>query len=423
MAASHSAELGRLTTGDTGKSGIAQIKNPFARVGLQIADAIGGGLFPGIEQRLPGTEGHHDVLVRQAQRNVANDEAASATSAEDQLKAAQSQEQLAHAHSLENPPDKTENLGKTISTDQGIMQWNPASQRYDIPAGKQVEKPETVRPPVMDDQGNLWTMHPDGTATPVMANGKQLRGKQAEKAIAPEQQYLEEYQRLHPGSTVAQALHQYGIDTQRPQQSPQTLVFVPGAEGGMTAQVVHPGQTVAPGAVTAAGMSSQNVPTSSTRTMIEAAPKVLDLANQVGKLVDEQEKTLGPATSRWNEFMAGKVGAPNPEFTKLRTDVGLLTTLLMRMHVGARGGEYIMKEFKDMLDSGRQSPENMRAALQEIKSYAQDVAADRPTRIQPPAEGAPTQQKWEATATGKDGHQIGYRGGKWYDVQSGKAIQ
>jgi hypothetical protein len=31
--------------------------------------------------------------------------------------------------------------------------------------------------------------------------------------------------------------------------------------------------------------------------------------------------------------------------------------------------------------------------------------------------------QWEATATGKDGHQIGYRGGKWYDVQSGKAVQ
>ena len=32
-------------------------------------------------------------------------------------------------------------------------------------------------------------------------------------------------------------------------------------------------------------------------------------------------------------------------------------------------------------------------------------------------------EQWQATATGKDGHQIGYRGGKWYDTQSGKAIQ
>jgi hypothetical protein len=116
--------------------------------------------------------------------------------------------------------------------------------------------------------------------------------------------------------------------------------------------------------------------TSSTKTMTEAAPRVLELADRVTKLIDEQVKTLGPAGSRWNEFMAGKVGAPNPEFTKLRTNVGLLTTLLMRMHVGARGGEYIMKHFQDLIDSGKQSPENLKAAIGEIRTYAQDVAKE-----------------------------------------------
>jgi hypothetical protein len=116
--------------------------------------------------------------------------------------------------------------------------------------------------------------------------------------------------------------------------------------------------------------------TSSTKTMTEAAPRVLGLVDRVDKLVDEQTKTLGPAASRWQEYMAGKVGAPNPEFTKLRTDVGLLTTLLMRMHVGARGGEYIMKHFQDLIDTGKQSPENLKAALGEIRTYAQDVQAE-----------------------------------------------
>lgn len=116
--------------------------------------------------------------------------------------------------------------------------------------------------------------------------------------------------------------------------------------------------------------------TSSTRTMIEASPKVLQLADRVDGLIDSNYKQLGPAQGRWAEFMAGKVGSPNPQFTKLRTDVGLLTTLLMRMHVGARGGEYVMKHFQDMIDSGRQSPENLHAAISEIRSYAQDVQAE-----------------------------------------------
>lgn len=383
MAAAHTAELGRLTTGDTSKSGIAQIHNPVARIGLQIADAIGGGLFPGIEQRLPGTEGHHELLVRHAQRDVAGDEAAAANEAKNAELEQKGNEEAARAYDLMHPaPDKQENLGKTITNDQGIMQWNPATQRYDIPAGKAPEKPEAVHPPIADDQGNLWFQHADGTVTPVMANGKQLKGKQAEKTVAPEQQYIDEYRQLHPGSTVADAIHHYGIDSQRPQQAPQTLVLVPGADGNMKAQAVRPGQTVAPGAVTPAGMSSQNVPTSSTRTMMEAAPTVLSLADKVEDLVKQQENQLGPAKSRWSEFMAGKVGAPNPEFTKLRSDVKLLTTLLMRMHVGARGGEYIMKEFSDMMDQGRQSPENMLANVQVIKDYARDVAAGRTPRIQ-----------------------------------------
>lgn len=116
--------------------------------------------------------------------------------------------------------------------------------------------------------------------------------------------------------------------------------------------------------------------TSSTRTMIEAAPKVISFVDRINALIDQQEKDLGPAKSRWSEFMAGKVGAPNPEFTKLRTNVGLLQTLLMRMHVGARGGEYIMKHFTDLMDSSKQSPENMRAAMGELKQYAQDLIAE-----------------------------------------------
>ena len=141
----------------------------------------------------------------------------------------------------------------------------------------------------------------------------------------------------------------------------------------MQLQAVHPGQTVAEGAVTPGGMSSMNVPTSATRTMAEVAPKVIDLANRTRQLVIQQQQSLGPAASRWNEYWAGTVGAPNSEFTRLRTDAGLLQTALMRMHTGARGGQQIMDHFSKLIDSGKQSPENLLAALDEIVAYAQDV--------------------------------------------------
>ena len=134
-----------------------------------------------------------------------------------------------------------------------------------------------------------------------------------------------------------------------------------------------PGQIAKPGSVTPGGLSSENVPTAATRTMSETAPKVIELANRSEQLIDQQINTLGPAASRWQEFMAGKVGAPNPEFTKLRTDIGLLQTALMRMHVGARGGEKIMEHFTDLIDASKQDPQNLKAALEEIKAYADEV--------------------------------------------------
>lgn len=147
--------------------------------------------------------------------------------------------------------------------------------------------------------------------------------------------------------------------------------------------------------------------TAATKSMKEAAPGVISLANRVKQLVAEQAKSLGPSGSRWSEFMAGKVGAPNPEFTKLRTDVGLLTTKLMRMHVGARGGELIMQHFKDLIDTGKQSPENLNAALDEIIQYAKDTQAESKGEQQQTAELTPPKtadagMKWQhRTVDGK----------------------
>ena len=55
---------------------------------------------------------------------------------------------------------------------------------------------------------------------------------------------------------------------------------------------------------------------------------------------------------RWRDLWAGKIGAKDPAFMRLKVDTGLLMTLLMRMHVGARGGEYILGHFKEMIDAG-----------------------------------------------------------------------
>lgn len=116
--------------------------------------------------------------------------------------------------------------------------------------------------------------------------------------------------------------------------------------------------------------------TSSTKTMIEAAPNVKMFVTKLQKEISDAQKGLGPAVSRWRDFTAGKIGLDDPAFTQIKTNIGLMTTLLMRMHVGARGGEYIMKHFQDLVDSSKQSPANLLAALNEISDYTDSVIAE-----------------------------------------------
>jgi hypothetical protein len=114
--------------------------------------------------------------------------------------------------------------------------------------------------------------------------------------------------------------------------------------------------------------------TSTTRTMLETAPSVKNLASRVRK--DMERVETGPFSGRWQELWARKIGGDDPGFIKLRTDMDLLSTALQRMHVGARGGTAMFQHFQDLLGTGQQSPANMNAAIDAIVEYADDKEAE-----------------------------------------------
>lgn len=393
-------ELHRLQT--TG-SGISQIHNPFARVPLQILDALGRGFFPGVEMGIPGTSGHHDVLLAQQGKAVNQEEGERAADTADENAASKRSLEGAQANEANaKAGESKEDQPHTLATDQGIMQWNPDTKRFDIPAGKPPEKEETEGKTVTTDQGvmqwdpktkaysikvgnapekesqgktlqdadGVWySIGKDNAAVPITVGGKPFQGKTPEeKTGSPEQQFIDEYRNKNKGASVADAEKAFKAIQPPEKANEGTWSLQQNAKGETVLFNTKTGQTQA-----APADIVKNGPTAQTRTMQETAPKVLDLAARVGQLVDQQAKTLGPAASRWSEFMAGKVGAPNPEFTKLRTDVGLLQTALMRMHVGSRGGEQMMQHFQGLIDVAKQSPENLKAALGEITAYANAV--------------------------------------------------
>jgi hypothetical protein len=330
----------------------------LAQVGGKIGDTLANAA-PGIAREIPGTTVRHNMLLNQANTALGQDEA----NAQKQAQAAS--ENATAQHTAAEMPE----IAPNAESARGMQGAQKANLESEIKTRENPSEEWKAIPQIIGPNGEPVEI--ESKSGQVRFGGIQGTQQQKQpKPDSPEQQYIDEYQKLHKGATVAAAERAYTNDTQRP---PQAIMLVPGANGGYTAQNVKPGSTVAPNALSTGGLNSMNVPTSQTRAMAEAAPKVIDLANRSEQLIDRQIKSLGPAASRWNEFMAGKIGAPNPEFTKLRTNIGLLQTALMRMHVGARGGEQIMEHFAGLIDSSKQDPQNLKAALDEIKLYAEEV--------------------------------------------------
>jgi hypothetical protein len=162
-----------------------------------------------------------------------------------------------------------------------------------------------------------------------------------------------------------------------------------------------------------------------------AARHWLTLANKQGdtpetmginQLIDKMDKAgkLGVVASRWNDFMAGKVGAGDPDFTALRAKMGLANTKLMQAHVGSRGGSFMLEHFEDLANAKKMNAETLKAAVGSETNYMQDVAMLPKSKQGGKGYTPPAGAK---TAVGPNGHKIVVDGGKWVDAQTGQPIQ
>ena len=94
------------------------------------------------------------------------------------------------------------------------------------------------------------------------------------------------------------------------------------------------------------------------------------------QLIDKMKNNgkLGIAASRWNDFLAGTVGAGDPDYTALRTKMGLSSTLLMNAHVGARGGSYLMEHFENLANAGKMNAQTLKNGVLSELDYVKDRA-------------------------------------------------
>lgn len=114
-------ELARITVGPQAKSGISQIKSPYARIPLQILDALGTGVAPGITSAIPGTQLHHQALVGQAEQSVKSQEGQQ----DEAVKRAQEEAQTAN---LESQPELNQAKSELAASKQNETAAHHQSQ-------------------------------------------------------------------------------------------------------------------------------------------------------------------------------------------------------------------------------------------------------------------------------------------------------
>lgn len=121
----------------------------------------------------------------------------------------------------------------------------------------------------------------------------------------------------------------------------------------------------------AAMRDMKEMPTSSSRTMGEMATAMLTHIPKIESEIDAlaAQGKLGVIAGRFDDFMAGKVGADDPAFTALRTDMSLFSSGTLRTHFGARGGQQMYDRIKSMFNQAGQSANNLKSAIDSTSDW------------------------------------------------------
>jgi len=342
---------------------------------------------PELSTNLPGTEYHHRALLNEANREVGLDESNAQKEAQAANETAEAGEHTEATNEMPGKDADTHALAQSEVTEhnaQAAALLHPQAKN-DFEAWQQQNPGKPIEE---------WLK--------LQASNKNVRPD------TPEQQYLDEYAKNNPGSTVAEAERHYMLDTQRPPQVTPIMMMVPNSQGGETATVVRPGSQVAPGAQTAAGLNATNTPTTQQRTAAGRAETVVAMAPEVISRIDSLAPKLGPVEGRWNEFMQGKIGSDDPDFAALRSDLLMMSSAVALAHAQGRLPENLRLEFDHAINSPKQTPENLKATINTMLPWLQQMQkqgqpntqhANSPAR---PA-GVPEDYVWNPQGNGGKG--------------------
>ena len=321
-------------------SGISQIKNGGLRGLATAGNIIGGLVAPGLMERLPGTQEHHDLLVAQNARQLGTDignEGKQATTAETNSLPALHQAQAA--------------LGAAkLSEAQQHHQSQIEEQLHTH--GYKTAEDGTIQPLAYEEMSpEQQGVHDLKASQQELADARAALVK-AQKDNVPAAQHLAQQRIENAQRNAATAAGKLGLSRQEFQANyygtDTAGNALPGAPATATGQPegIRMASLTSPGP-TARGKAAQG------RAVVESAADLKDF-------IDKNKGAFGNIDQYWQQYMNGTPIA-DPTASKAMAKIASFAALQPALH-GFRSHD-AMREFAKMIGGIPKNPEALKAAI------------------------------------------------------------
>lgn len=311
----------------------------IGKVASTIGNVAGDVFLPRTMSLIPGTQ-----LNREAQRGENDKEMAEAS--ENELKGAQAGEQKALAEGNELVP----------YTMNGVEQMIPRKAVEGYEAAK-LKADTTARDTVARGQNALDVQ------------GLRNEGAQTTQGLKNE------------GTKTVADIHEAGANTRN------TAAIASREQMAKMADETRRAIAASNEQLQRDKLAVQNDPNKLTVAMKNVKQQAQAVLPGIANAIDETDHVsdlLGPEQGRWNDFMQGKIGISDQRYAHYKDEIGFVESAVALAHARGRMSDTVFNHFKSMFDSGRQSADNMKVALQVAQEWMNDYA-----HLGEPAQGAP----------------------------------
>lgn len=368
---------GKVTNSSFGQNHplLGKILGGLGQGAAKLGDIGLSAVAPALAINLPGTEYHHNAQLRQINNQIGSEDKEGQEEAQTQnlqseipMHQAMTQHENAQTTALQNPQPKPKEETWELAKD------------YTGPNGEPVE--------VEKNSGQMRIAGTTGTAFK-RVQPQEKQGNDFEQFY---KDYITDNNLPDSAHNRLMARKQYSTANQAPQQSPQALVVGPDGK----AQVLHPGDTMAPGSMSATQVGSGNAAGAKETAKEQKATQALD--SELGLM---KEFAANPSPTNDAAMLMHYIGATKPEsMGKIR-----LNDRELKLFGGTRSSLGDAEALLTKVANGQSLTPTQRQDMVNTMTMI-DTASNRG------ASGASGPKEGDTKVNGS-GDKVTYKGGKW----------